>query len=252
MYSASHPVLLTIPQNGIQTKKERISKLFPRNTVLILSVVQLVCAVLTAISQLIVIAKKPDGCGDRYSWRCYNPIGEIGTGFWTGIFFAISGGIGFLVSQRPSHCIIIAFMVLNIVSSLFCLPLIVLAGIGLGQKESTIHTICYGIQMLIALSQAATAIVASGFSCRVVCCGKMQNPGTVIYHPQNIQPQTLYNTQTIPNTNLVSTNYPLLNETPNPEAATDTSTSGFSEKPPKYSAAVNKPQEWENFENIQI
>jgi len=251
MYSASHPVLLTIPQNGIQTKKERISKLFPRNTVLILSVVQFVFAILTVILQLIIIAKKRCYRYGAY-WQCYNPIGEIGSGFWTGIFFGISGGMGFLVSQRPSHCSIIAFMVMNIVSSLFCLPLIVLAGIGFSYRESTVHIICFGIQMLIALGQAATAIVASGFSCRVVCCGKMQNPGTVIYHPQNIQPQTLYNTQTIPNTNLVSTNYPPLNETSNPEAATDTSASGFSEKPPKYSAAVNDPQEWENFENIQI
>ena len=52
MYSASNPVVLTIPQNGTQTKKEHISKLFPRNTVIILSVVQLACAILTAILQV--------------------------------------------------------------------------------------------------------------------------------------------------------------------------------------------------------
>ena len=38
----------------------------------------------------------------------------------------------------------------------------------------------------------------------------------------------LNNTQTHPNTNLNATNYPPLNETPNPEAVTDTSASGFS------------------------
>ena len=52
-----------------------------------------------------MIGKQPDGCDDNYyRYYCYDHVAEIGTGLWTGIFFGISGGIGLLVFQRPSHC----------------------------------------------------------------------------------------------------------------------------------------------------
>ena len=102
----------------IQTKKERILKLFPTRVVKILSIIQLVCAVLAPVLQMIVIS-------NAHGFSAY-----IGTGFWTGIFFGISGGIGILVFQRPSHCNITAFMVMNIISSFFCIPLLTFAAIG--------------------------------------------------------------------------------------------------------------------------
>ena len=47
------PVILTIPQNGDnQSKKDRISKLFPKRTILILSFTQLFCAALATILQV--------------------------------------------------------------------------------------------------------------------------------------------------------------------------------------------------------
>ena len=52
MYSAVPPVMLAIPQNGTQTEKERISKLFPSHLVKTLSIIQLVCAGLAAILQV--------------------------------------------------------------------------------------------------------------------------------------------------------------------------------------------------------
>ena len=51
--STQAPVVLTIPQNGTnQAKKDRISKLFPKRTILILSSTQLICAALSAILQV--------------------------------------------------------------------------------------------------------------------------------------------------------------------------------------------------------
>ena len=51
--SSQAPVVLTIPQNGTkQAKKDRISKLFPKRTILILSITQLICAALAAILQV--------------------------------------------------------------------------------------------------------------------------------------------------------------------------------------------------------
>ena len=51
--STPAPVILTIPQNGDnQSNKDRISKLFPKRTILILSFTQLICAALAAILQV--------------------------------------------------------------------------------------------------------------------------------------------------------------------------------------------------------
>jgi hypothetical protein len=47
------PVILTIPQNGdSQAQKDRISKLFPKRTIFILSFTQLFCAALAVILQV--------------------------------------------------------------------------------------------------------------------------------------------------------------------------------------------------------
>ena len=87
-------------------------------------------------------------------------------------------------------------MVLCIISSIFTLPLIVISGVGFGESVGRSYqgySFCFALQMLIGLLQAVVAIVASGFSCRVVCSGKSQNPGRVIYSGQTFQPQgTVY------------------------------------------------------------
>ena len=87
-------------------------------------------------------------------------------------------------------------MVLCIISSMFTLPLIVYSGIGFGMSVNRSYqgySFCFALQMLIGLLQAVVAIVASGFSCRVVCCEKSQNSGRVIYSGQTFQPQgTVY------------------------------------------------------------
>ena len=92
-------------------------------------------------------------------------------------------------------------MVLCIISSIFTVPLIVISGIGFGYELDYRsyyepypgYTACFALQMLIGLLQAVVAIVASGFSCRVVCSGNSQNPGRVIYSGQTFQPQgTVY------------------------------------------------------------
>ena len=90
----------------------------------------------------------------------------------------------------------IAFMVLCIISSIITLPLIVISGIGFGTSVHRYYqgySFCFALQMLIGLLQAVVAIVASGFSCRIVCSEKSQNTGRVIYSGQTFQPQgTVY------------------------------------------------------------
>jgi len=178
------PIVLTIPtQNDTQSEKEHIMKLFPKKYILSFSIIQLSCAALAAILQIFVI-----GFSDNYY---YGDISNVGTGIWVGFFFGISGGLGLFASHRPSYGTIIAFMVLNIISVLFVLPLLVFAGIGFGghRRNNTFSILCYGIQIVIGLLQGVVAITASAFSCRAVCC-RRQHPGAVIFSPGNNAEQT--------------------------------------------------------------
>ena len=54
MHSAVPPVMLAIPQNGTQSEKERISRLFPKYTIITLSIIQLFCAGLAAVTQVLI------------------------------------------------------------------------------------------------------------------------------------------------------------------------------------------------------
>ena len=95
----------------------------------------------------------------------------IGTGIWTGVFFAISGGIGLAASRRPSYCMVTAFMVMSIISALFAIPLIVFAGIGTGsfsRHYTGLRFVC-GLQLLTGLAQGVVGIITAAFSCRVTC-----------------------------------------------------------------------------------
>jgi len=215
------PIYLTIPQNvsdvNRQSKRDRMEKLFPKKTILICSILQLICAGTAAITQLILFAVDPDG---------YSSIADVGTGIWTGVLFGIAGGLGLNASQRPSHCSVIAFMVLSIIASLFAIPLIVISGIGIGEhrRQYDLMRILCSIQLLTGLLQGVVAITTAAFSCRVVCCGKQRsNMGTVIY--TNTVPQS------VPLTAVIATGS---SEASGASGASVQPTSTVDEKPPKY------------------
>ena len=72
-------------------------------------------------------------------------------------------------------------MVLSIISSVYSVPWFVYTCIM--TSSSRYYFTIYAIQLLISLLESIIAITASGYSCRVFCCGKVQNPGTVLYSP---------------------------------------------------------------------
>ena len=90
-----------------------------------------------------------------------------------------------------------AFLVLCIISSMICIPLIVFAGFGVSYINiSYTHAhdrysliildlakACYGFQIFVALLQAGVAIAASGLSCKVVCCFQQDYSGAALYLP---------------------------------------------------------------------
>ena len=87
-----------------------------------------------------------------------------------------------------------AFMVLSIISSVYSVPWFVYSCITTNTYSYSYryssNVVIYGIQILISLIESVIAITASGYSCRVFCCGKVQNPGAIQYqNPGTMQYQ---------------------------------------------------------------
>ena len=85
----NNPIILNTPQP--QSETDRIKKLVSKNAIKEISIVQLVCAVIAIITQIILLSRR--------IW-----ISDIGAGMWTGFFFGVTGLIGLFASQKPSKC----------------------------------------------------------------------------------------------------------------------------------------------------
>ena len=85
----NNPIILNTPQP--QSETARIKKLVSKNAIKEISIVQLVCAVIAIITQIILLSRR--------IW-----ISDIGAGMWTGFFFGVTGLIGLFASQKPSKC----------------------------------------------------------------------------------------------------------------------------------------------------
>jgi len=227
----SAPIYLTIPQNvNSQSDKDHIEKLFPTKTMKVCSILQLICAGTAALTQVILFV---------VDQQRYGSTSDVGAGIWTGLFFGIAGGVGLIASQRPSHCSVIAFMVMSIISSLFAIPLIVISGIGLGTSGYGLSThenlmvLLFCVQLLTALFQGIVAVTTAAFSCRVVCCGKRSSNGTVVF--SNVVPSQSEQVA-VPLTVIAGAT-----------AAQTTSLNVNNEKPPKYEE-VEDGDQYQRFE----
>ena len=164
-------IILAVPP---KPQVEHFKKVFPYLALTTLSILQIICGALAILNQIILF-------GITYSYfgrRNYNPVSTFGTGIWTGFFFALSGSIGFLAKTRPSFNSFIALMIMSIISSLMCLPLLVLSGIGLNDNRTFYELkILFGFQIMISLIQAVVSITTSAFCCRAVYGYKSSNKG---------------------------------------------------------------------------
>jgi len=227
----SAPIYLTIPQNvSSQSDKDHIEKLFPTKTMKVCSILQLICAGTAALTQVILFV---------VDQQRYGSTSDVGAGIWTGLFFGIAGGVGLIASQRPSHCSVIAFMVMSIISSLFAIPLIVISGIGLGtsgyglSSHENVMVLLFCVQLLTALFQGIVAVTTAAFSCRVVCCGKRSSNGTVVF--SNVVPSQSEQVA-VPLTVIAGAT-----------SAPTTSLNVNNEKPPKYEE-VEDGDQYQRFE----
>jgi hypothetical protein len=99
----------------------------PARTVNILAILQIVSSFLSIISPILFL----------FFVGAYGRIELSFAGIWCGVFFGISGFMGCLAARYPSSGRIVGFMVMSVISSCFCLPLLILPAIGIVNVEHT-------------------------------------------------------------------------------------------------------------------
>merc|ERR1712038_448345 len=177
LQASVNPIIINLPPIDPKHEKEAILKSFPKRTMICLSILQIICGWLAFLFQVIQYI-----VGSYY----YSGIYVVGWGIWTGIIFAASGLVGLIGAFRPSKCMMISFLVLNIISSAFTLCLIVPESIGIAYSDwyrsERANLALYCLLLIIGLAQAVVSIIAAGYSCSAVCCRQNQNyPATVIF-----------------------------------------------------------------------
>jgi hypothetical protein len=191
------PSVYLLVQNPVVTSDEdHFKKTFPARTVNILAIIQIVSCFLSIISHIVVLC---------FVGPYYMGIELSFAGVWCGVFFGVSGFIGCLAARHPSSGRIVGFMVMSVISSCFCLPLLILPAIGIVNSEDTrmirsrfshMRDLQYThdwllalnvIEIFLALITAIVTIISSAYSCRAVCCRKTKGQGTVFYYPAGLQ-----------------------------------------------------------------
>ncbi|XP_067930028.1 membrane-spanning 4-domains subfamily A member 8-like [Watersipora subatra] len=140
-----------------------------------LSVTQVVMGALGILLGIILI---PVELSTNNSW-----ISVTGYGIWSGVYFAIVGGIGLGAVKHNTEGWITATLVLNIISSaLFFLPLVSMASIGVGinassrcQSYSYYYISCSATKAALSLNVFLVLIALVEFVITiwsaVLCCG---------------------------------------------------------------------------------
>jgi len=148
---------------------------YPKKLTLILSIIQTGIASLAIFTQVVIETQVPY---DEYG-RCL-PIGIriLGTGFWCGILFGLSGASGIAASLETSCCkseksCIIVNMIVSVVSIFFGFTLFTISSIGTGAyqeyySDSTIHAM-FAIQMAISIIQIMASSSVFAISSRAIC-----------------------------------------------------------------------------------
>merc|ERR1719270_3066322 len=139
---------------------------------------------------------------------------------------------------------------MSIISAIFALPLLVFAGIGIGfgggrRNYNGFSIVCYGVQIIVGLLQGVVAITTSAFACRATCCGRKQNPGTVVFSQITNGEQTF---ATIPLNQIIQ-------QSAQATVPTVAPASNFAakeeEQPPAYdTAAVQQPEDGDKYQRF--
>ena len=179
--TAPPPVIVMVPTPAPVRQKIPYNQRFSKKSMLTLSIIQLVMAVLAIITQVVGLStRRPD---THYA----------GAGIWCGIFFALSGVFGTIASRKPSFGWIVTYMVFSIISASLCLPLLIISSFGTASFNhyfpgNYLAPAMSAIQVVISLSQAVAAIASAGMTCKAVCkcCAPKTKSGAVYYNGSGV------------------------------------------------------------------
>merc|ERR1739848_18035 len=99
--ATANPIIINLPHIDPSHEKEKIKKSFPKRTMMILSILQIICGFLAIVFQVAQYLV------DDYKWR---GLYEYGWGIWTGVIFTASGLVGLIGAFKLSKCMVIAFL----------------------------------------------------------------------------------------------------------------------------------------------
>ena len=124
----------------------------------------------------------------------------VETAFWTGAFYAITGGIGFIASQsqKPSKCLIISFTLLSLFSSIFALPLIIFSANEFVSNSDEGFRIMFGIQMMTGICQGIVTIFIFVYTIKATCSSSSHYESNIVFTAQEQEsknPQSLSATE---------------------------------------------------------
>ena len=98
--SSSNPIIMNSPPPQIPPDIVRIKEFVSKTPIKILSTIQLFCAGIAAITQIVLLSS----LSHREAFFYGSFIPEIGTGLWAGFFFGVTGFTGLFASHNPSKC----------------------------------------------------------------------------------------------------------------------------------------------------
>ncbi|XP_067850653.1 membrane-spanning 4-domains subfamily A member 15-like [Heptranchias perlo] len=157
-----------------------------------LGITEIVTGIIAVLIGTIQISSKPI----RFSGFSIT----VGTPWWTGVLFIIAGSLAVAVEKTPTQCLISGCLSMNIISTIFCLPAIIMYSVNFtivpycydcGQyKTLQIGTVvCLAILLVLSLLNAAISIAISCFNCKAVtCCNTTPVPVIVVYNNPSAQP----------------------------------------------------------------
>merc|ERR1711936_1131202 len=164
-HGGQQPVIIVVQQTHHQ---QTVKEAYLKKPAVIVGVLQILCATIALAT----------GVGHLAIEEGY---GYFGTGIWTAIFFAVSGGLNLIAGCRPDSCTVVAGLVMSIIATISALILIVFAGLGLvfngwySRRQSNSHVLVLNsLQVIAGIVQIFVGITSSVLSCKVVCRADQQ------------------------------------------------------------------------------
>ena len=139
----------------------------------------------------------------------FNTPMTIGCGYWTHVFFFISGGLAIGGARSGNKCLVVATMVMSIISALFAGILLLVSAIHLSvHDENPRYNWLYNndkgyksaLELLVAMGvmMMGVAIASASLTCKPLCC-RSTNQGS--YNPNQVPTSVLVNPNYNPNPN---------------------------------------------------